>query len=976
MGGYSGDGAAATSATLYGPSAYITFDVYGNLYYSGGNVIRKITPAGIISTFAGTGVPGYSGDGGAATTATINNSWEITSDLSGNVYFADASNYRVRKIDLSGIITTVAGNGSLGFGGDGVIATSTSVQPASLTVDAMGNLYIGEWTNKRIRKVSPTGIITTIIGDGTYANTGDGGPASAAQIEQPNDLCFDGFGNLFITDFDGSDVVRMVSAAGIITRIAGTGLHPYNGDGIPATTANLWNPRNCKVDDCGNAYISDQSNHRIRKVAYTSTSFAGTIFDPGSATLCVGSNISLSNAVTGGTWTSSNTAVAIIGSSSGVVTGTSPGSATISYTVNRPCGIATSTHTLTVVPSLDPGIITGSGVACAGSAITLSDGVAGGIWTSGNTTVATVSGGIVSALAAGSATISYSVTLSGCTSFATHSLIVSVLSSAGTITGPTTVCEGASASMSDAIAGGVWGSDNTMVATVAGSVITANSAGTVTIFYTVTNVCGSATTTRSLTVNPAPTVFIGNTFVCIGGTANLSNTSTGGIWSSSNTAIATIGSIDGIVTGISQGTSVISYTLTTGCAGIETMSVIPVPIAGAIVGATILCEGAKIVLTDYVQGGVWSSSDPTATVLGGMVTGISPGSSTISYTITNSCGSATISKIVSTLVLPDAGVISGPGSVCKGAVFNLSESVTGGTWSSGNSAVAEINNLTGTITAKTTGSAIITYFVGPNASGCSNTTTLPITILAAPPFIIDGNVVHAKCYGGSDGSITSSVAAGSGVYKYAWSNSDTSISIGGLYSGSYILQVTDISTLCIDSKTFIVNQPDSLLPTVDVKDNICNAGSGSISISLSGGTSPYHYLWSNNTTGSEINGLTAAVYSVTVTDQNGCSKKLTSIVSDTCSDIIIPDVITPNGDGVNDKWVVGGLQKYPGNTVQIFDKWGDVVYEKSNYSDEWNGQGKNGNLLPSGTYFYLIKLNATNVNGGKNSMTGPVLIKR
>lgn len=152
---------------------------------------------------------------------------------------------------------------------------------------------------------------------------------------------------------------------------------------------------------------------------------------------------------------------------------------------------------------------------------------------------------------------------------------------------------------------------------------------------------------------------------------------------------------------------------------------------------------------------------------------------------------------------------------------------------------------------------------------------------------------------------------------------------------------------------------------------------GSISVTVNGGTGPYQYSWSGNASGSNIAGLAAGTYSLTVTDIDNCKNELSfTVEKDTCFAIIVHDVITPNGDGINDTWVVEGLEDYPNNTVQVFDKWGSPIYEKHDYKNDWAGRSDKGGLIPDGTYFYLVKLNAENATGGKNVFTGSILIKR
>lgn len=228
--------------------------------------VPLIAHAQIITTIAGTGLAGYSGDGGAANIATLHGPTSVVADAAGNIYIAEEANHTVRKIATSGVITTFAGTGTGGYSGDGGAATAAQLNsPTCVTIDRSGNVYIADFFNNRIRKVSTFGIITTFAGTGTSGFSGDGGAATAAQLSRPQGLCVDTADNIYLSD-SYTSVVRKVSPSGIITSIAGTGANGYNGDGISATAAKLYNPFGLWADKLGNLYIADQNNHRIRKV--------------------------------------------------------------------------------------------------------------------------------------------------------------------------------------------------------------------------------------------------------------------------------------------------------------------------------------------------------------------------------------------------------------------------------------------------------------------------------------------------------------------------------------------------------------------------------------------------------------------------------------------------------------------------------------------------------------------------------------
>jgi sugar lactone lactonase YvrE len=261
--GFSGDGGPATSAQI---NAFgIAVDGSGNLYISdGGSRIRKITIDGIINTVAGNGTLGFSGDDGPATSAQIN-AFGIAADSSGNIYITDASS-RIRKVNSSGVIATIAGNGMAGFSGDGGPATSAQINVFdSVAVDAAGNLFLPDGFN-RVRKVSASGVINTVAGNGTTGSTGDGGPATSAAVNARR-VATDNFGNLFIADFNGAGSrVRKVNSAGIISTFAGNGTLGFGGDSKSAISEGLDGPSGLAVDSSGNLYIGDFNDYRIRKV--------------------------------------------------------------------------------------------------------------------------------------------------------------------------------------------------------------------------------------------------------------------------------------------------------------------------------------------------------------------------------------------------------------------------------------------------------------------------------------------------------------------------------------------------------------------------------------------------------------------------------------------------------------------------------------------------------------------------------------
>jgi sugar lactone lactonase YvrE len=267
---FTGDGGPATSAGLNYPHG-IAVDAAGNIYIadSFNHRIRKISPTGTITTIVGTGVAGFSGDGSNALTAQLNNPMGLTIDGLGNLFVFDANNFRIRKITSTGTITTVAGNGTPGYSGDGSLAINAQFNSAglALAVDGIGNLYIPDTYNYRIRIVT-SGTINTICGIGSSGFSGDGGLALSATISRPDGISIDGSNNIYFTDRDNNRV-RMITSTGTINTIAGNGIPSFSGDGGLATNAMLNKPDQISVDNFGNLYIGDYFNNRIRVICST-----------------------------------------------------------------------------------------------------------------------------------------------------------------------------------------------------------------------------------------------------------------------------------------------------------------------------------------------------------------------------------------------------------------------------------------------------------------------------------------------------------------------------------------------------------------------------------------------------------------------------------------------------------------------------------------------------------------------------------
>ncbi len=299
---FSGDGGPAAQAALNTPD-YVATDLAGNVYIAdqSNNRVRKVDSKGIITTVAGTGAAGFSGDGGPAVQAALNYVTGVCTDAAGNLYIDDLTNARVRKVDTSGIITTVAGNGVQASTGDGGPATKASMYlPIRCAVDSLGNLFIADQAGHKIRKVDTSGTITTFAGTGNHQGigspadfTGDGGPATAADLNNPTAIAFSLSGELYFSD-QFNQRIRKVDKNGIITTVTGTGTPTFSGDGGPATSAAVNYPGSIVFDQNGDMYFGDPGNNRIRKISNgiisTVAGTGGTGFLDGPANAAVFNN--------------------------------------------------------------------------------------------------------------------------------------------------------------------------------------------------------------------------------------------------------------------------------------------------------------------------------------------------------------------------------------------------------------------------------------------------------------------------------------------------------------------------------------------------------------------------------------------------------------------------------------------------------------------------------------------------------------
>ena len=512
----------------------------------------------------------------------------------------------------------------------------------------------------------------------------------------------------------------------------------------------------------------------------------------GTDSVCVGLTTTLTDATAGVTWSSSNTGIATIGSSSGVVTGIAPGTVTITATSGYGC---TATIVVTVNPNPLP--ILGTPVVCVGLSTTLSDLTAGGTWSSSNTGIATIGAttGLLTGVTAGTCIITYMLP-TGCI----QTVVATVNPLPAPITGNLVVCQGSTTSLSDATPGGTWSSSNTSVATIdAFGVVTGVTGGTSIITYTLGTGC---IITAIVTVNPLPSAISGNPNICIGTTVCYTDATAGGTWASSNPAVGSIDIITGCVAGLTLGTTTITYDLiSTGCLVTLTVTVDPLPLP--ITGADSVCAGLCTPLTDATPGGTWHSSNPAVETIGlgtGLACGVTAGVVTDTYTLFATGCFVTTTFTVNPL--PQA--INGNFSVCFGTTNTLTDADPSGTWSSSNPTVAPIDTFTGVVSGNTLGTAIITYML---PTGCIITQEVTVNPLPAP---ITGSI--PMCIG--DSILLSDVTAGgtwtSGLIDTAQFTNTNFGEIVGLHSGTTTVTYTITNTGCIQTAIVTVN------PTPDI----------------------------------------------------------------------------------------------------------------------------------------------------------------
>ena len=568
--------------------------------------------------------------------------------------------------------------------------------------------------------------------------------------------------------------------------------------------------------------------------------------------------------------------------------------------------------------------ITGNNSVCAGAYDTLINTSTGGIWNVTNAN-ATVSGGVLTGAFAGLDTVSYTVSNSCASKSAISIVAVNVIPTPGPIMGALTICRGGTSLLSDTVTTGTWNSDATGIATVSSSgSVTAVSTGTAMISYTVTNGCGTGMIATTVSVAPLPAAgsISGAATMCTGTSVPLSSTASGGLWTSGSAGVATVNS-DGLVTGVAGGSVVISYSVTNSCGtDIATFeqTINATPDAGIISGPGTVCADTSVSLASTASGGAWSSASPGIATIGtaGDVTGIVAGVATISYIVTNDCGSNIATYAVTVNPLPSAGFISGDTMLCAGATISLTSTAGGGAWISESPAIASVGS-TGDVTGMVAGSAVISYTV-TNACG----TDVAIYSENVHPIVVPGVGVtptDTLC----EGTMTTFAAAGTGggaVPVYQWTVNGVDAGSGAYHTyfptnGDIVTVKMMSSAACavpdsaLQSITVIAEPP--VLPVVNITaDPGFTVSHGQVDTLtanvLDGGTSPV-YEWLVN--GIVVPGATSSVYFSTFSDHDSVSCRVVS--SGLCGGYTSFNSvsISVNNTGIAPLATIKGLTLYP-----------------------------------------------------------------
>ncbi|MEI6184717.1 MAG: gliding motility-associated C-terminal domain-containing protein, partial [Bacteroidota bacterium] len=629
---------------------------------------------------------------------------------------------------------------------------------------------------------------------------------------------------------------------------------------------------------------------------------------------------------------------------------------------------ATLVLNTTALPVVNP--ITGGNSLCANNTLQLSSVTLAGTWSSSNTAAATVSNsGLVQGITAGNTTISYSLTNSCGTTTRTMNIVVGALPVVNPIVGNNNICVNTNTQLLETATGGTWVSNNTAVLIVDNTgLATALSGGTALVTYIATNMCGTDSQHISIVVSSSPFVspITGNDSVCVNGTLLLTDITPSGIWTSA-TPSATVNA-NGLVAGVKSGTAIIFYTVTNTCGTTSkqfTVYINDVPAVADISGTNNICINTTTALTDITPSGTWTSSSisiaPISSV--GVVTGASVGTATISYAVKNTCGTTTKTYGITVLATPAAFPIKGKDSLCTATTTQLSNAGVGGTWLSFNPAVATVDN-NGKLLAVSAGIDTITYSI-TNFCGTA-IDSFPVLVHPVPSCSFTINPFIANiCLG--DSIIISDNTTSNPVVTSLWNLGNGVVDSGMFITYTYPFANSYYITHRIIDQYGCISSPSKLpvivqtLPTVNNGYTVYVLQNDSVTLNpqVTGldnnstiNWSPGIFLNNNSILNPVCTPSSDITYTLTIKDSIGCPGKDTLHVV-VLEPIQIPNVFSPNGDQDHDYWVIPNLDRFPGISLNVFDRNGQVVYTCRDKYVKWDGK-YNGKDVPMGVYYYIL----------------------
>ncbi len=986
--GYSGDGGPATSAEIQ--SVYwLSVDNAGNLYFADNvGVVRKINTAGVISTLineAQANGAASTGDGGPLSGATFINISGVCFDNAQNMYIADYGCGVIRKVNTAGIISTVAGTGVQGFSGDGGPALSAKLShPYRPAFDNSGNMYIPDLGNNRVRKVDASGIITTVVGNGTIGFSGNGGPATSAEIAGVWQLACDATGNLYIADVE-NNCVRIVDNAGNINNYAGIGGatgYGYSGDGGPATAAKMTNVYSIALDNGGNLYIADYYNYIIRKVVHCV--FATVTQQPANVMICAGSNTSFAITATGATayqwqanagsgWTNLSDAGAYAGTSTtqlNITAATAAMNGTqYRCSVTNACGaISTLPALLTVNAPATPtiSISTPDNTLCAGSTASFTASITNGgsapsyNWTVNGLSVATNSnifststlnnGDVIScSLVSNSSCIATPNAVSNPITMTVNPLVTPVVN----INGPGGICAGATASFTASVTNG--GNSPSYQWEVNGA-----NAGT------------------NSPVFSSPTFNNGDIVNCI-----LTSNAT-----CEATTTATSNALTMVVSPLLTPTVIIAGPTAPVCAGVVDNFTAQATNGGPSPSYQWLVNGVNAGTNSPVFG---SPTFNNGDIVSCMVT------SSQACTTSTTAESNTVTLTVNPLVTPTISISTTTPSICVGSTASFSSHIENGGTSPSYQWLLNGNPVGSPGPAYTNSalnngdvvSCILTSNVlcPTSTTITSNTLTEQVDPLTNASVSIDAS--STTICSGALVSFSATPVNGGSSPDFQWQVNGADVgSNQPTYSTNNLTNLDVVS--CILTSSLVCSSPTPSQnqvtmtvnpnPTVTLMPDTIIALGQSIVLAASviGPVTSYQWTPSTYLNNPNIDAPVATPQSVTtyqvlVTTNENCtaSGKVTIGVYKT---LTMPSSFTPNGDGINDIFRIPPSISVNINGFSVYDRWGRQVFFTKDPSVGWDGTAA-GQVSPVGAYVWMIQYQDT-ITGKTILAKGTVMLIR